>query len=213
MSKYPSRQAGFSTGLIIAAVLVLAVIGGTGFVVFKKSTSKQATTTPPTTDTKATVDEPDAEPEQPATYEGMTQYTNEKFGLSFYFPNEWRVEERDPTLTADPEKTELSLWLVDKNAKERSEAGIVSVIARDLANAAPGVHGNIDDYRESLTLKGKTAAKYTFPQSKSVNRVMYHFAVGDKTYTIGTIYETQNIERAPDYMAKFDKVVESLRLP
>jgi hypothetical protein len=42
------NQAGFSAGIIIAAVLVLAVIGAAGFFVFKKSSDKAATTSAPT---------------------------------------------------------------------------------------------------------------------------------------------------------------------
>ena len=42
---------------------------------------------------------------------------------------------------------------------------------------------------------------------------MYHYAVGSKTYEVETIYEEENIQRTPDYMAKFQKLMDSLQLP
>jgi hypothetical protein len=142
IQKIKDKQAGFSAIFVIAAILVVAVIAGAGFVVFKKSAdAKQATTTATVPGTTETVEESTPEPEQPVAYEGFTHYTNEKYEFSFYYPNEWRVEERDPSLAMDTEKTLLSLWLIDTAASHELQPWQLRSLDRDLESVSAGIDG------------------------------------------------------------------------
>lgn len=66
MKRLRSNQAGFSVGAVIIVVLVLLVIGGIGFILFKKSadSNNSATTTSPTPSPKDT-DSTDLDTETP----------------------------------------------------------------------------------------------------------------------------------------------------
>ncbi len=224
MPNLKSHQAGFSAVAIAVVVLVAVVIGGIGFTVFKKSSDTKSAAVPAETspNTSPTQNEQTATPvkeplEDP--YAGMTQYTNDKYGFSFYYPNEWRVEERDVKFTMDPEKTELSLWIVDKNAKSDPSTAVITIINRNLVEVTANLDGEITshgaklaDYKTDITFKGKQAVKYTIKQPENVNRQRYYISVENKTYSLETIDERINIDRDASYMAKFNKVFDSLKV-
>jgi hypothetical protein len=86
---------------------VVLAIGGVGFYVFRKSTTTKSATTNVTSLAPAPVQPPNAPEVQ---YPNMKLYSNQKDGISFYYLEEWKVEERDPaTSSVDSENTELVL--------------------------------------------------------------------------------------------------------
>src|SRR5260370_3566264 len=216
------HQSGFGTTVILLAVLVVAVLAVTGLVVYQhhrpSSTNKAQTTNSPNTSTQPITNSP-AQPAQ--TNAGTTLYTNDQYGFSFYYPNTWRVEQGDPASSVDTQNTDLVLWLVDMKATApKNKTMYIEVSCRDLASKTAIIDGSIDseggksaDYKQQLTLKAKSTVKYTIPQSATVNRVMYFFAVGTKTYSVQTYDEVTNLARTPDYMTKFNNLVDSLTLP
>jgi hypothetical protein len=218
-------QSGFSTTVILLVVLVVAVLAVTAFLVYqrhKPSTVKNSASTsqtqPPsqqgTTNTQTT---------QPA-YANWPVYSNTQYGFSFSYPSTWRVEPGDPAASLDAQHTELLLSLIDTSAPTtqttQNKTMYIEVSSRDLASKTALFDGSIDseggksaDYKQSLTLKGRATIKYTIPQSKTVNREIYFFGVGTKTYTVSTTNEEANIARNPTYLNQFNTVVDSLRLP
>jgi hypothetical protein len=208
--------------VILLAVLVVAALAVTGLVVYKhhkpNSSNKAQTTNSPTTSTQPITNSPT---QSAQTNAGTTQYTNDKYGFSFYYPDTWQVEQGDPASTVDAQYTELLLSLVDSSAPTTQNKTVYfEVSSRDLASKTAIFDGTIDSeggkstgYKQSLTLKGKEAVKYMIPQSKTVNREIYFISVGTKTYTVSTTNEEANIARNPDYMTKFNNLVDSLTLP
>lgn len=220
--KIGNRQSGFSVVGVVLGAAVIAIIGTVGWVAFKKSDTKTAILPTDISESKDQANLLNMQPEPLANaYESSKQYVNSEYGFSFYYPQEWRVEERDPALSSpDTEGTEFALWLLDTTAKERAETAVIMVTSRGLAektaiidNSAESHDGEGAEHKQALTLKGKSAVKYTFPQSDAVNREMYLFGVGAKTYSVETFYEETNVGRNPDYMTKFNKLVDSLQLP
>jgi Tfp pilus assembly protein PilV len=215
-------QAGFSTTVILLAVLVVAVLAVTGVVVYQRHKSSSAKNSAATSTSQTPTQSKSPTTTQPAQANaGLKQYTNDKYGFSFYYPDTWQVEQGDPASAVDAQNTELILWLTDTNATApKNKTVYIEVNSRNLASETAIIDGSIDseggksaDYKQSLTLKGKETVKYTIPQSPTVNRVMYFFAVGTKTYSVQTYDEEANLARTPDYMTKFNNLVDSLTLP
>jgi hypothetical protein len=224
MKQHRTNQAGFSAGAIIAIVLVIFVIGGVGVVVFKKSNSKQATTDNPATEAKQNVPDDTPGQQSEAAYAGWKQYSNAKYGFSFYYPENWRVEERDAaTSTLEVQKAELSLWLVNDSYKTNPELAALTVSGNskqqsiDLIEGDITAHarGEVDKYRSisNVSVNGKEAVKYSIGQSKTANRQIYFLSGGGKSYSVSTTGEDRNIERSATYIDDFEKLVQSLRLP
>ncbi len=214
-------QSGFGAIEVLLVFLVVAALAVTGVVVYqhhKPSSVNNVQTTNSPTATQPITNSP-AQPTK--TNYGVKQYTNDKYGFSFYYPITWRVEQGDPASSVDEQYTELVLWLVDTNATApKNKTVYIEVSSRDLASKTAIFDGSIDgeggkstDYRQSLTLKGRQTVKYTIPQSATVNRVIYFFAVGAKTYAVQTYNEEANLARTPDYITKFNSLVDSLTLP
>lgn len=221
MSQHINRQSGFSASIVIAAIVTVLVVAGTGYVVFKQSgtskgetaSSTAATPTPPTPTPPNAIAPPATEPVK--TYEGKL-YNNVKYGLSFNYPDKWRIEERDPATTSlEPEKTALSLWLLDSGAEKYPEAAVVTIKLQDLQTVVAGIEAEVGSHgqRTSQTLNGKQAVKFTIPQGGGVNRVWYLFGVESKTYWVQTIKEEENLARNAKYMSDFNIIVNSLKLP
>lgn len=210
MNKANTNRRGIGTvGIVFVCLVVIAAIAS-GILVSKQNKTKLFTNNISPSSTQQPISE--ANISQSEVDEAWKTYTSTKHGFSFSYPEEWKIEERDPSKAFDSESTELSLWLIDPSAPDHSETVIVTVLAKDTSRTTP-IGGDSPEYKQDLSLKGKDTIKYTFPQSASVNRIMYHFAVNSKTYSIETVNEERNIERNQDYMAKFDKIVESLQLP
>ena len=223
--RWRHRQSGLGIVGIVVVVVVLTVIGGgIGLIVARNKhvnlkTTFSAAATPTSTSSSSI---PATTASQPATTcDGMTQYKNAKYGISFCYPSNWRVEERDPAKsTPDAQNNELSLWLLDTTAKARAETATITVSKRDLKAETASMDGSIDseggnsaNYKQNLTLKNKTVVKYTIPQSSTVNRDVYLFGVGTKTYTFQTFYEETNLQRNPNYMTQFQALIDSVQLP
>ena len=210
MRKTHFNQSGFSVIELLLAILVVAALAVTDLVVYQHHKPISAKNSAATSTTQMNTPPKSTTTTQPAQANaGLTQYTNDKYGISFYYPNDWRAEERNPaTSSPDTEKTELALWLVDTTAKTRPETAVILVSSRDLASEA-SIYGSSVGAPDTqqLTLKGKSAIKYTIPQSPTVNRIMYFIAVGTKTYSVQTYYEETNLARTPDYMTKFNNLV------
>jgi hypothetical protein len=222
--RWRHHQSGFGRVGIVVVVVVLAAIGGIGLIVARNKhvnlkTTFSSTATPTSTPSSSI---PTANASQPATTcDGMTQYKNAKYGISFCYPSNWRVEERDPAKsTPDAQNNELSLWLLDTTSKARAETATITVSKRDLTAETASMDGSIDseggnsaNYKQNLTLKNKAVVKYTIPQSSTVNREIYLFQVGAKTYSIQTVYEETNLQRNPKYVTQFHALIDSAQLP
>jgi hypothetical protein len=163
---------------------------------------------------------PTATPATPAQTVDL-QYKNNKYGFSFSYPKGWKLREADPTTaTADSENTEFALWIEDGAAKERVEAALVTISKMNLTAATGASDGAISseggksaNYKQTLTVSGKSAVKYTVPQSSAANREIYIIGYGDRSLTIQSINEESNLARNPSYMKQFDAIVESIKLP
>ena len=220
--KRPENQSGFGTTVILLVVLVIAALAVTGLVVYQHHKPSNAKNSAATSTTQTSTKPQSTTTTQPAQANaGLTLYTNSQYGFSFYYPYTWRVEQGDPASTVDAQYTELLMSLVDPSAPTTQNKTVYfEVSSRDLASKTTIFDGSIDsegggsaNYKQSLTLKGKQTVKYTIPQSKTANRVIYFFSVGTKTYTVSTTNEDANIARNPDYMNQFNALVDSLTLP
>jgi hypothetical protein len=212
MSNSNLRQAGFGAVGIVAVVVVLFVVAGTGFVVLKKSGDTKTAVTPAASPSATPSNTAGTgEPVQPV--DDSKLYANEKYGLSFAYPKEWRVEERDPNITYI-EPVELSLAIVDTLSEKDSIVATVAVSSSPLSEVGPVGDGEkASPYKKQVVIKSKQAVQYSIPQTESVNREMYYIAAGGKTYWVHTFDEENNAKRDKDYTAKFNKIVESLKLP
>jgi len=215
-------QSGFGVvGILAIAVAVLA-ISGIGYVVLKKepSSTKTSTTANSKPAEKGSLPKPSEQPKQ-QTQTNEKRYVNDRYGISFSYPADWRVEERDPaTSSLEYYKTVLSVWLLDTRVKPEVVTAELSIHARDLESVTAVIDDDVEshatgetNYKQSQSFKGKDAVKYSIPQSKSVNRIMYYISGGQKTYAIQTDNEDTNIKNSPNYVDKFNKMVDSLRLP
>lgn len=224
-----TAQSGFGYLMVFLAILAVAVLAVSGFEIYQHHKSNiKSKAAAATSSTQPTGQPQPSTGTQPATttnqYPGMTQYTNAQYGISFYYPATWRVEQAYPTSSVDAQNTESILWLADTNvattATTKNKTVYIEVNSRNLASETAVIDGSINgeggtsaNYKQNITLKGKETVKYTIPQSATVNRVMYFFAVGSKTYSVQTFDEETNLARTPDYMTKFNTLVDSLTLP
>lgn len=221
MSNSRTRQAGFGATLVVLAILAVLIIGGVTYVVVKKSADKSGTTSTVAQDAKDTIT--DTTPGQIDVYEGWKTYSNDKYGFSFRYPQEWQVKEVNPaTSTLEAQKAEFVLWLVNETYKtspeqvslivsSNSKEQNIDILEGDIVGHA---RGEVDKYRSisSETVSGKEAVKYTIGQSKTANREVYFLSGGAKSYVLGTTNEDENIERSSTYISDFDKLVKSLQI-
>src|SRR5690349_20440727 len=102
------KQQGFSATITVLCVVVLGGIALSSYSVLKNkdNSAKSVNSTAPI----GTSQTNNSELNKVDDYKGWKTYTNNKYGLSLRYPQEWRAEERDPSLAKDSESTQLSLW-------------------------------------------------------------------------------------------------------
>ncbi len=223
MKKHPTpNQLGFGAVGILAAVVLVVAIAGVGYLVFKKSSDTRSATTPsvgPSPDPSPT---PPAPGNEPNPYEGMTKYTNDKYGFSFYYPNEWKVEEvsvEEPSgslptefaaninfNTTEKYKGAATFEIVDKGYD-----AVVSQYAQQYGDNSSAKVG-----KSEALVGGKAVTHFTInlPKTQPVPSKLEHvlFDAGNKTYSLRSINEELNVQRDPTYWDKFEKMQTSVEL-
>jgi hypothetical protein len=221
MSKTSNRRAGFGVVGVVVVILVIAVIAGAGFVVLgrngKKSTDTSARVPTPPVSVKENVPASPAEPAK--AYPETLHYTNDKYGISFYYPQEWRVNEVTTTAPSGPAPIEFTVGL--KGAKEEKYVAVFEVYSKnykDIADyfvSADAGNNVAHQQRAEGSTNGKQSTSLitgtTFPNSQ--DRVeQYYYNAGTKTYGLRSINEELNVQRDSAYWDKFKVVHDSLEL-
>jgi len=204
---------------IIGVGLLLVMVG---IIIAKQKSAPSGTNTAATNVQPATSKESAAtvaaEPkkEQAKLADGVKTYENAKYGLSFQYPEKWRIEERDPAMTSlEHDKVELSVWILDTSAKSQSEAAVVTVSSKSIESVVADIESSVGSHanRSEQSVNSKKMLRFTIPQPGDVKREWYLYGNESKTFRVETILEKENISRNPTYMSDMNKLVNSLRLP
>ncbi len=219
------HQLGFGTvGVLAISVAVLAV-GGIGFTLYKKSSeTKTAVVTGTNPTNNETVAEPPAQPKQ-LVQSSDKQYTNEKYGISFSYPKEWRIaREAEPSPQPDsPTPVEFGVTLSRISDEKYAATAVIEVHSKDFNSMRDFFAANYTDGNATAKLskkeqpdKGKRsvylATTYPLADGSSYTTQHYLFAVDSKTYSIRSINEELNLQVDPGYTTKFDRVYRSLKI-
>lgn len=194
-------------------------MGVAGYIVFTKS-SKNAVTPGTISDgTKSdiTKDEPDLQP-------GATkQYNNDRYGISFDYPETWEISESTPEpQPTSPAPVEFGVSTSRISSDKYKTTAVVEVYGKNLDVMSDFFTKPLQQnssaklVKTENTEKGKRSVQLmtTFNVSGGSSYVVkqYLFAVGEKTYSIQTINEELNMQADPNYISKFDQLYKSLKI-
>ncbi len=217
------NQKGFTGFEIALLVLVLAAIGFAGYTVYQNQKSNEAQTS---TDKIAGVEKKDTEEkESPRCDEGLKEFSDEKVGVRFCYPEKWGLE-IGPNV--DFLTNRVSLTSPDYHEDPEASFGgsktgsVVSVIISDTTNPAHDrvtVQSILDGTEKGklyysdvshAKVAGYDGAKYIAgyegPRSST-----YAFEHNKKKYSLG-ISEDIDGPNFNDNQADFEKIVKSFQL-
>lgn len=211
---------GFSAvEIMIVLVIVIAAIAG-GWYVWMKS--RKSDLNKPSETTKQSVDRQDDKRGQAVSdpYEGWRSYSNSKYGISFRYPSDWRVEEAGGDSSASPDDLAVAMFAANlkRNADVKYNNTLsVEVLNQNLEQAAKaydkyfGQSTSNDVSKTTNSLKGKQGVQYVITNSDGTTK-LYLFAIGDQTYEFTSINEWLNVQADASYWSKFDKTFASLEI-
>lgn len=216
MPNLQKNSAGFSLGIVLVGMVVAAVLVGIGLVVFNKSSGTTKTAVTPAA--VPAPQEPTAGPtEKPVT--GMEKrYTNDQYGFSFSYPQEWRLEELsiDSPNGVVPAEFVVSLK-VDVDEKY-NDAMVFQVVAKPFEEVKAFYVNEANqstiakDTKQDGNEKGKRSTQITTLVPDISRAERYLFDVTGKTYMLESINDELNVKRDNNYWKKFEAVYKSLEL-
>lgn len=115
------NQRGFSPLMVIAVIVVLVGVAGTGWYVMNKNKQTDESTPTPTTTSDSQSEEPVSVEENPVP-DGFTEYTHKGSGFNFYYPEEWGTAK-----TSSPSKYSWGTEFADVTFSKLPNAGIVQL--------------------------------------------------------------------------------------
>lgn len=208
------NQKGFSVVEILIVIVVVGLLGAVGWFVYDRQSKDKAEPVATKTETK----EKEASTPEKDTYEGMTKYTSEKYGIAFYHPKDWSTEEVPIESPSDLTPSEFAINVKGATSEKYSETASFELHIKSLQEMAKVY----DDYygqsntakvnKVTTTLKDKEAVHLTITQPEGEKTEHYLFAVGNKTYSFRSINESLNMQRSQDYWSNFEKLYSSLEI-
>ena len=151
-------------------------------------------------------------------YQGWKAYHNEKYGISFYYPNDWKAEEVPVETPSGLTPTEFAVNLKMNISEKYAETASIEVHTKNANDIAQIFE---DYYKQSTTakvektrqtIKGKDRYHITVTQPSGEKVEHYIFAANDKSYSFRSVNETINLSRSPQYWDNFQKTFDSLEL-
>lgn len=210
------NQKGFSVVEILIVIVVVGVLGAVGWLVYDRQSKDKAEPVATTTEIKKEDNESSTSAKDP--YEGMTKYTSEKYGITFYYPKNWSTEEIPIESPSGLTPSEFAINLKGATTEKYSETASFEIHTKSLQEMAKayndyyGQSNTIEVNKVTDTLKGKEAVHLTITQPEGAKTEHYLFAVGNKTYSFRSINESLNMQRSQDYWTSFDKLYDSLQI-
>ncbi|MDB5163619.1 MAG: hypothetical protein JWS12_236 [Candidatus Saccharibacteria bacterium] len=227
MDKLNKNQTGFSAveGLLIATTV--GVIGFVGWYVYqsrnKTNTSynnvannQNATTTKPSAATKPAATTPAVD-----VYAGWKTYTNSTYGFSYKYPTTWTTSDEVSSSAAETNgsatRQQFGTGLKLVGGAKYSNTVVVEVLDEKLATATSFYDGyyaqsSLNKVTKTTNkLKGKSSTQYAVTNS-GIDSKLYLFAIGNKTYSFGSVNEELNVKAAADYWTTFTKAFDSLTI-
>lgn len=208
---------GFSVVEILAVVAVVGLLGAVGWLVYDRQKNKDSNSQT-TAQTSQQEQKKETTKEEANPYEGMTQYSNAKYGITFYHPKDWKTEEVPIDNPSGLTPTEFAINVKGNTTEKYAETASIEVHTKNLQETAKTYE---DFYGQSTTakvskatgtLKGKNSVHLTITQPDGDKTEHYLFAVGNKTYSLRSINESLNVQRSQDYWSNFQKLYDSLEL-
>jgi Tfp pilus assembly protein PilE len=214
-----ANQKGFSVVELLIIIVVVGLLGAVGWLVYDRQTDKDSNSQSTAKTSQQEQKKETLKEEAKANpYEGMTQYSNAKYGISFYHPKDWTTVEVPIENPSGLTPTEFAINVKGNTTEKYSETAAVEIHIKNFQETTKTYE---DMYGQSTTakvskvagiLKGKESIHFTISQPDGDKTEHYLFAVGGKTYSLRSINESLNIQRSQDYWANFQKVYDSLEL-
>lgn len=210
------NQKGFSVVEILVVVVIVGLFGAVGWLVYDRQSKNKTEPVATQTVTKKESNESATPVKDP--YEGMTKYTNDKYGISFYHAKDWKTEELPIDTPSGLTPTEFAINVKGNTTEKYAETASLEIHTKNLQETAKTYE---DIYGQSTTakvnkvtgtLKGKESVRLTITQPDGDKTEHYLFAVGSKTYSLRSINESLNVQRSQDYWSNFQKLYDSLQL-
>lgn len=222
MNSLNDRQSGFGTVGILAVVFAVLVIGGIGYTVFEKTSDTKSAIVSTNTPTPAPVAPTPQVTTHPAKgYEAMGHYNNDKYGISFYYPKEWTIEEVPVNDPSGPVPVEFAVNINVATPDKYKAAATIEISTKDYQSVKSFYEGS-DAANSSARVtrteagdKGKQSTHYVTNigiGSGATRTERFLYAVGDKTYALESVAEELNVQRDSTYWDKFNSIHSSLQV-
>jgi hypothetical protein len=234
VGKLQKNESGFSVVEVVLVVVILALIGTVGWLVYKnhhKTTTAAITTTSttkPVTSTKTTT----ATPVQPAStlptgaisttdITGSYSYPGSIFTVSY--PSSWTASGVSvPTAAAQPGILPTVVTITPPNAAQGETTGITVYKSASLSNALTYAfvgNGTTVENNQSLTINGLSAMyqQNVIPGSSSGGQTKDSYAITNGTYTVVLTFETIGTPNDPggfnatSLLPEFNAIVNSVK--
>jgi hypothetical protein len=207
-------------GIVILVVLVISAIGFMGWKVFSRTKTNHdqptAKITKKEVKQKTEVAKADTKMDETANW---LAFSNEEIGVSFKYPDEWKVSDVRPCIvipsSATGQECGVNLTYIQSTNKYPP-----TIVIERLSKSLTDLEAFYDDsYAQSalneveksnLQIKGKLTLRYYVTNSGHLDK-LYLIQSNDKVYLVRTVdsFEAQQLK---DYMSTFDKVFDSVEI-
>ncbi len=208
---------GFGTTGVLAVVIVLSVITFAGWVIAHKSTETNPTKLPQTDSSKPDDTSKSIKTEDVISdpYKGWETYQNDKYGFSFRYPSELKLDEVVAEAPNPSSATaQISAFNLKHNVNEKySELSSMEILGKNLGEIEKwydtyyGQSTTAKVSKEKQLISNKNAIKYTVINVDETSYLNL-YEVGDYTYT----FESLQLNREPSDRENYLKIVESLEI-
>jgi len=211
-----TNEKGFSVVEILVVVVIVGLVGTVGWLVYDRQSKNK--TEPVATQAETQKEDSETTTAAKDPYEGMTKYSNDKYGVTFYHTKDWKTEEVPIDTPSGLTPTEFAINVKGNTTEKYAETASLEIHTKNLQETAKTYE---DLYGQSTTakvnkvtgkLKGKESVHLTVTQPDGDKTEHYLFAVGNKTYSLRSINESLNVQRSQDYWNNFQKLYDSLQL-
>lgn len=208
-------QKGFSVVEVLIVIVVVGLLGAVGWLAYDRQKDKAE---PGATKTETQKENTQTTPPTKDPYEGMAKYSNDKYGISFYHPKDWKTEEVPIETPSGLTPAEFAINVKGNTTEKYAETASIEIHTKNLKETTKtyeDLYGQSTTAKVSKvtgTLKGKDSVHLTVTQPDGGKTEHYLFAVGNKTYSVRSINESLNVRRSQDYWSNFQRLYDSLQL-
>jgi len=213
MTKQPK---GFSLIEFILILLVVLAAGCSGWFLWHRSHKDSAAKQPNTSTNTPHATNATTPSRQGDASEGWQSYTNAQYGISFKYPEDWKIGTVGPFNAPDSATKQEYAINVDHNEDVKYNGAVsIEVLNENLEAAVVWYDKAFSASHVTKTetnIKDRRSIEYAQSSGFETAVKTYLFSMGNKTLVFASLDTLLNEQAGPDYWTKFDKVLDSLQI-